>query len=69
MTEETITLMSLADLEEATLIKTRLETKGITCFMNNKQKPLPLKPVEKRHYDIKVFMKDLDKALQVIEEE
>lgn len=66
MTEETITLMSLDDLVEANIIKTKLETEGIVCFMNNKRNSVPAKSVAGSSIDIKVYLKDLDKALQLI---
>ena len=67
--EETITLMSLDDAAEATIIKTKLETKGIACFMNKKRNPIPEKVMKQRHFDLSVYMKDLDKALKLIEED
>jgi putative signal transducing protein len=64
--EEMITLMSLDDVAEATIIKNKLETEGIACFMNNKRGSIPSKTVDRRNIDIRVYLKDLDKALKMI---
>ena len=69
MTEETITLMSLDDVSEASIIKTKLETEGIACFMNNIRNPVPEKLAKKRNIDLSVYLKDLDKALHLIEKD
>lgn len=69
MTEEIITLLSLDDAGAASVIKTKLETQGITCFMNKKTHPIPRKIMEQRNIDIRVYLKDLDKALLLIAEE
>lgn len=67
MTEdELITLLSLDDFSEATILKTKLETEGIPCFMNNKRTAIPEKTIMQRHFDLRVYMKDLDKALILI---
>lgn len=66
MTEETITLMSLNDMAQATVIKTKLETEGIACFMNDKKANTSVKVSLRKKIDIKVYMKDLDKALSLI---
>lgn len=69
MAKDTITLLSLVDLTEANIIKTKLETQGIACFMNNKRHPVPSKAAAMGNIDIKVYMKDLDKALKLIAED
>lgn len=66
MTEETITLMSLNDIAQANVIKTKLETQGIACFMNDKKGNATVKVSLRKKIDIKVYMKDLDKALSLI---
>ncbi|HKR03882.1 MAG TPA: DUF2007 domain-containing protein [Bacteroidia bacterium] len=67
--EETITLLSLNDAAEATIIKKKLETEGITCFVNNQKGAVPAKTAEKRNIDLRVYLKDLDKALKMISED
>ena len=67
MTKEIITLLSLDDLAEANIIKSKLETEGIACFMNNSRKSLNSK--SSKPIDIRVYMQDLDKALHLIEED
>jgi hypothetical protein len=68
--KELITLLSLDDAAQAGQILSKLETEGIECFMKTRRKRFteaaapPGKPV-----DIRVYMKDLDRALQLIAEE
>ena len=69
MTEELITLMSLDDVAQANVIKTKLETEGIACFMNNCTKSISAKRTRNRIIDLRVYMRDLDKALQLISDE
>lgn len=70
MTEEIITLMSLDDLAEANIIKTKLETEGIACFMNNRKKSIPARSANQSgNIDIRVYHKDLDQALKLISED
>jgi hypothetical protein len=70
MTEdEMITLMSLNDAGKANIIKDKLETEGIICVVNNPKGPVPAKTANKRSIDLRVFLKDLDKALKMIEED
>jgi len=64
--EETITLLSLNDAAEANIIKNKLETEGIACFMNNQRNPVASKMADKRNIDLRVYLKDLDKALKMI---
>ncbi|MFI5219266.1 MAG: putative signal transducing protein [Bacteroidia bacterium] len=69
MTEEIITLMSLDNVAEANIIKTKLETQGIACFMNNR-KSLPQKSISPvQNIDIRVYHKDLDHALKLISDD
>ena len=69
MTEEIITLMSLDNVAEANIIKNKLETKGITCFMNNR-KSLQQKSISPlQNIDIRVYHKDLDQALKLISDD
>ena len=68
--EETITLLSLNDAAEASVIKFKLETGGIACFMGSSQRDhLNSKTSAKRGVDLRVYLKDLDKALKVINDE
>ncbi len=69
MTNETITLISLEDAAEANIIKNKLETEGIICFINNKRGPVPVKVIDRRSIDIKVYFKDLDHALKMIDDD
>jgi hypothetical protein len=68
--KELITLLSLDDAAQAGQILSKLETEGIECFMKTRRTRFteaaapPGKPV-----DIRVYMKDLDRALQLIAEE
>lgn len=67
--EEMITLMSLDDAAQASIIKIKLETQGIACIMNNQRGPVSAKTAEKRSIDLRVYLKDLDKALKMIGED
>ena len=68
--EETITLLSLNDAAEANVIKFKLETEGITCFVGNSQRnQVNSKTSAKRGVDLRVYLKDLDKALKMINDE
>jgi hypothetical protein len=65
--KELITLVSITS-DQAEGIRNKLETEGITCFMKSrhgKSKKLP----EDKPVDIRVYMKDLDRALSLISDD
>lgn len=65
MPEDLITLLSLDDLTQANIIKNKLETEGIECYMNDKAKGGQVR--KQKFVDLRVNMKDLDRALKLIE--
>jgi hypothetical protein len=68
--EETITLLSLKDASEASVIKLKLETEGIACFMDSsKSNQVNSKIGPRRSVDLRVYLKDLDKALKMINDD
>ncbi|GEM_PF-2951769 len=65
--DELITLVSLSDLTEAHIVRNKLETQGIPCFINEKG----LRKIKStvQTIDIRVYLKDLDKALKLISDD
>ncbi len=65
--KELITLVSIAS-GEADAVRKKLETEGISCFMKSDRRKSRRKPAGKP-VDIRVYMKDLDRALLLIADE
>jgi hypothetical protein len=67
MEGELITLLSLDDARKAAEIKSKLEGKGIACFMGKGWRKGSAKL--KSPVDLRVKIKDLDEALKLISED
>ena len=67
--KDLITLLSLDDAAKADIIKSRLETEGISCFMKAGRKNSPSPVPSTRPIDLRVYMKDLDRALTLISDD
>ncbi|MBS1752473.1 MAG: DUF2007 domain-containing protein [Ferruginibacter sp.] len=61
--EKTITLVTLSELMEATILRDKLIEAGIPAFMND-ENTIGLDPVS--GYEIKIFEKDSDTAKQLM---
>lgn len=69
--KDLITLLSVEDEGQFETIRTRLEAEGISCFLKARRKAVQDLDVKDgpKPVDIRVYLKDLDRALQLISDD